>query len=474
MRHVVVAIIAALTVSGAPAPTPGWSQQNVNSVKVLPGPHKVVHKAPIYAYPSTQSKQIGRVGPEMTVWVNRDLGPWLEVRQAPRAGFLRKSALLDTNIKERVARRFRQGASARQQPGATLYLPGGSSTPMVEILHPHNGATIRQQQPRILLKGRVTPPASRAASLDVFFVLDVSGSTRRYAGLNFLTGLSVAQQQRGFVTNTSHYSETDNSILGAAVGATRRLITQLDPKTTHVGIITFDGTAHLIEPLTNDFGRLHLRLKEILRAGPHGGTYLADGLRMGIRELAGLGVSKPRPDSAKIQLVLTDGYPTLPAGHGRAATQDDIDVAIKAASIAKKAGIKVHVFGLGQAAPERPRAAVEIAAATGGTYIAVTRPEDIFEALEESSTVGVTHVEIRNETTGETATNVTLGSDGSFTSVVPVRTGRNRIRVRARAGQGGGATAYLLVNFELTDQRSLELDVFLRDQQQRVLQQLTR
>jgi Mg-chelatase subunit ChlD len=349
----------------------------------------------------------------------------------------------------------------------------GSSSPVVEILHPRNGAVIRQQQPRILLEGRVTPPASRATSLDVFFVIDVSGSTRKYAGLNFLTGLSVAEQRSSFITNTSDYSETDNSILGAAVGATRRLLTQLDPRTTRVGIITFDGTAKLIEPLTNHFGWLHLQLKEILRAGPHGGTQLADALRMGIRELAGLGVSKPRRDSTKIQMVLTDGYPTLPAGHGRAATQSDIDVAIKAARIARKAGIKVNVFGLGQAAPERPRAAVEIASATGGTYIAVTSPEDIFDALEESSTVGVTHVEIRNETTGETATEVTLGSGGSFTSVVPVRTGRNRIRVRAHAGQRA-ATAYLVVNFAATDQPSLELDVFLRHQRQQVLQQLTR
>ena len=35
------------------------------------------------------------------------------------------------------------------------------------------------------------------------------------------------------------------------------------------------------------FRWLHLQLKEILRAGSQGGTHLADGLRLGIRELAG-------------------------------------------------------------------------------------------------------------------------------------------------------------------------------------------
>ena len=188
----------------------------------------------------------------------------------------------------------------------------------------------------------------------------------------------------------------------------------------------------------------------------------------------GLGASKPRKRSTKIQMLLTDGYPTLPTGLGRAATHDDILVSIKSAGLARTAGIKVHVLGLGQGAPTGPMAAVEIAKATGGTYTAVTQPEDIFNVLEESSTVGVTHLEIANETSGGRAANVIPGEDGTFTAVIPVVTGRNRIRADALTTRGGGATAYLVVDFATSARRSLEVDVFLEGNQRRALEKLTR
>lgn len=467
-------VVLSLTLCEAPARFDAWAQLNANSVQIPPGLHTVSQPAMIYRAPSTRSERLARLTPGTKVWVYHDLGPWLEVRptEVPETGFLRKSAVLNAHTRERVAKRVRDRSSR-----GSVRPPGhrGKSLrgPRVEILHPRDGAMVRQRQPQILLKGRVTPPAARTSSLDVLFVIDVSGSTRKYAGLNFLTGLSPAEQQRGFISDAGHYSETDNSILGAAVGATRRLVTQLDPGASRVGIITFGGSARLVEPLTDDFGWLHLQLKEILRTGPHGGTHLADGLRMGIRELAGLGVSTPRRDATKIQMILTDGYPTLPSGGGRAATEADIDVAVKAAAIARKAGIKIHVFGLGQGAPTEPRAAVEIAAATGGTYTAVTRANDIFEVLEQSSTVGVTHIEIDNETTGEAASGITLASDGAFTSLVPVEPGMNRIAVRALTDSGKRGSARLLIHFEPTDSRSLEVDVFLGERHQSILQKLT-
>jgi len=476
MKQLVIALAAVLALSGVPE-TPAVQQQNANSVSVLPGRHKVIHATHVYRAPSTNSERIRLLSPGARVWVIQDLGPWLVIRarQHRLTGFIRKSSVLDARTMKRVARKFNHKTRASlPSNGIPLQRGGNAPTPTVSILSPRNGAKLRQQQPRILLKGRVTPLAFRDPNLDVFFVLDVSGSTRKYAGLNFLKGLSPADQRRSFISNTGHYSETDNSILGGAVGATRRLVSQLDPKTTRVGIITFRGTAELLEPLSDDFAWLQLQLKEVLRAGPYGGTHLADGLRLGIRELAGLGVSKPRRHSTKIQMLLTDGYPTLPSGGGRAATQADIDVAIKSAGIASKAGVKVHVLGLGQGAPGKPAAAVEIARATGGTYTAVTRPDDIFNVLEESSTVGVTHVEITNETTGDSSARVTLGSDGYFTSVVPVQPGTNRIKVRARTGGGRGAIATVLVDFQMTEQRSIELDVFLENSHRRVLEKLTR
>lgn len=476
MKPVAIALTTVLAVSGLLSVSAVHGQQNANSVRVLPGRHKVVHATHVYRRPSTNSDRVRHLPRGSSVWVIRDAGPWLVIRfgHHQQTGFLRKHAVLDAHTMKRVAAKFKQRTTRAPRDSLRYGREGRASAPVVEFLSPRNGTKLRQQQPRVLIRGRVTPPAFRNPDLDVFFVLDVSGSTRKYAGLNFLKGLSATEQQRSFISDTRHYSETDNSILGGAVGATRRLISQLDPKTTRVGLITVRGKAELLEPLTDDFGWLHLQLKEVLRAGPSGGTHLADGLRLGIRELAGLGESKTRRHATKIQMLLTDGYPTLPTGGGRGATPADIDVAVKSAGIAQKAGVKVHVFGLGQGASGRPLAAVQIATATGGTYTAVTQPDDIFNVLEESSTVGVTHLEITNETMAEPPASVTLGADGHFSSVVPVQLGRNRIKARAYTTTGNGSVAYLSVDFEMTEQRSLELEVFLEQNRRRVLQQLTR
>ena len=44
-----------------------------------------------------------------------------------------------------------------------------TAVPVIEFLSPRDGAKLRQQQPNILIKGRVTPPGFRDPNLDVFF-----------------------------------------------------------------------------------------------------------------------------------------------------------------------------------------------------------------------------------------------------------------------------------------------------------------
>ena len=51
-----------------------------------------------------------------------------------------------------------------------------------------------------------------------------------------------------------------------------------------------------------------------------------------------------------IELLLTDGFPTLPIGAAKRLAPEDTDLAINAARLAGKAGIKVHVFALGEEA----------------------------------------------------------------------------------------------------------------------------
>jgi hypothetical protein len=252
-----------------------------------------------------------------------------------------------------------------------------------------------------------------------------------------------------------------SSILAAEVAASSRLLSRLNSKNTRVGLITFGERASLLQSLTHDFEKVKEALAEVFLSGPHGGTHMVGGIRLGVRELSGLGRSERRKKSIKVQMLLTDGFPTLPIGRGKEAAVEDTDLAINAARIAKKAGIKIHVFALGEDALSSPRAAVGIAGMSGGIFTPVVRPADILAVLEKVSVIGVDTVEVFNETTGKRATQLRLASDGFFSSALPMVEGVNRINVRARVSGGGIGKDSISVVYEPTKKRSLGVEVFM-------------
>jgi hypothetical protein len=226
-------------------------------------------------------------------------------------------------------------------------------------------------------------------------------------------------------------------------------------------VLTFSEGAKLMQPMTYDFDQVRRVLDDILRAGPDGGTNMVEGIRMAITELMGLGVSQRRNDAIKVQFLLTDGFPSLPIGGGKRATPEDSDLAINAARLAGRAGIKVNVFALGEEALSYPRAAVGIARESGGTYTPVLRPADVLAAVENISAVGVDFVQVVNQTMGQRATQIRLAADGFFSSAVPVVEGQNRIEVVARASDGSSGRDTITVIYQSGNQKSLELEVFL-------------
>lgn len=348
-----------------------------------------------------------------------------------------------------------------------------AAEPRVQILSPKDGGRITQEQNLIFVSGKVARDAGRSARVDVFLVVDVSGSTAQYAGSDLGDAGELPDNSGFFGFPTPQITiggmsvggppvrNLRNSILAAEVAAARRLLVQLNPETTRVGVLTFSEGAKLLQPLTNDFERLRRVLDDILRAGPHGGTNMVEGIRMGITELMGLGASEKRTDTVKVQILLTDGFPTLPIGVSRRAAPEDTNLAINAARLAGKAGIKVHVFTLGEEALSYPRAAVGIAQESGGTYTPVIRPADVLSVVENVSVIGVDSVQIVNRTTGQKATQHRLTADGFFSSAVPVVEGRNQIDVVARASDGSNASESITVYYESGSQKSLDLEIFL-------------
>jgi hypothetical protein len=75
--------------------------------------------------------------------------------------------------------------------------------------------------------------------------------------------------------------------------------------------------------------------------------------------------------------------------------------------------------------------------------------------------VGVEYVQIVNQTSGAKATQLRLAADGFFSSAVPVVEGRNQIDVFARASDGSNGRDSVIVHYQPSNQKSLDLEVFL-------------
>ncbi len=346
----------------------------------------------------------------------------------------------------------------------------GVAEPKLQILSPKDGSRITQDQKSIFVNGKVARDAGRSANVDIFLVIDISGSTAMYGGADLgdadqppeSSGFGMPQISIGGMSlGRPPLRNPRNSILAAEIAAARRLLLQLNSETTRVGVLTFSEGAKLTQPLTHDFEQVRRVLADILRAGPYGGTNMVEGIRMGITELMGLGSSEKRTDAIKVQFLLTDGFPSLPIGGGKRMTPEDISLTINAARLSGKAGIKVHVFALGEEALSYPRAAIGIAKESGGTYTPVVRPADALAVLENISVVGVDYVQIVNQTTGQKATQLRLAADGFFASAVPVVEGRNQIDVLARASDGSNSRETINIYYQSGNQKSLELEVFL-------------
>ena len=345
-----------------------------------------------------------------------------------------------------------------------------AAEPRVQILSPKDGSRIAQEQNIIFVSGKVARDAGRSANVDIFLVIDISGSTANYAGVNLgdadqppdSSGFGLPQITIGGMSvGRPPVRNLRNSVLAAEVAAARRLLLQLTSQSTRVGVLTFSEGARLMQPLTHDFDQVRRVLDDILRAGPDGGTNMVEGIRMAITELMGLGRSERRTDAIKVQFLLTDGFPSLPIGGGKRAAPEDSDLAINAARLSGRAGIKVHVFALGEEALSYPRAAVGIAKESGGAYTPVVRPADVLAAVENISAVGVDYVQVVNQTLGQRATQIRLGADGFFSSAVPVAEGRNQIEVLARASDGANGRDAVTIFYQSGNQKSLELEVFL-------------
>jgi Mg-chelatase subunit ChlD len=334
----------------------------------------------------------------------------------------------------------------------------GQTEPEVYFSSPRAGAAI-EGTPVITVIGRARGPRVEPTSkFDVMLVIDTSGSTaspsRGLLGSVGWGGLGGGVRLPRVMVR--------ESILGAEVTAALNFLGQVDSTRTRIGVVTFAEAMHgepanalVVQPLTFDHQAVRSALQRVLARGSDGGTDMAAGLRLAVRELLALdGATSPaRPDARKVGLLLTDGFPTLPFGRGGGMEPGDLDVTLNAARVAAKGGILIHTFCLGPEALGKPAACTEVARITGGRHHLVETPADIVDILPRTSIARVELLSVRNATTGQMARSLTVSPDGQFTAEVALAPGENRL-VADLLGDGGvRKSAELTVRYGQPDVR---------------------
>ncbi len=360
-------------------------------------------------------------------------------------------------------------------------LPQDLSAPVrVTIEDPEPGSVIRNRTNMAALSG-IARAGDRPVNFDVIFVLDVSGSTKYPSGIDVDGDGTVGETRASFVPGVDiKNTDPEDSILAAEVNAARSMIQGLNPERVHVGLITFSGevdprtyeqksvdqaNAWLEQALTSEYARVDAALQAVALRQPSGGTDMQAGIKLAVRELGGLvgALSKPRRDSKKVILLLTDGRPSFPAGKSDVEDPDDIEMTIDAARTAKAGNIMINVYGLGPQAIDYPIAVTQVTRTTGGLYTPVRRPGDIVALLSGISFANIDDVVAVNLTIGDLAApeDILLQPDGSFRGFVPVRPGKNRIRVSALASDGTRGSTEIDIVFKHQDLTDAELEAEL-------------
>ena len=354
----------------------------------------------------------------------------------------------------------------------------------VTVESPRNGERVENKVDQAPIRGTANAKGEQPSDFDVMLVMDISASTKAPSGADVdgdgEVGFNPQDELLPPGTYPDDVKNTDpgDSIFEAEAAAARALVRGLDPRRVRVGLITFSGEvdaatglkrsptqadAWLDVPLSADPSRALAGVDAVLARGAFGSTDFAAGIRLAVRELAGLSgaQSAPRAGAKKVILFLTDGIPSFPIGRGDVMDPGDVEAALAAAQLAKSAGITINSYGLGPDALSSPQGVTEIARATLGTYTPVMNPGDIVALLQGVSFANIEDVVLSNLTTGEVSTDVRLNPDGSFYGYVPVREGKNQIRVKALASDGSSGSQTIEIEFGHTQltQREMALEL---------------
>ena len=365
-------------------------------------------------------------------------------------------------------------AAAQATPPAAA-----APTPVQIFVDSPSDEVVRNKVHMAPIRGNAVASGDSPGEFDVMIAVDVSASTREASGLDvdgdgqigFNPHLELLPP--GTYADEVRSTDADDTVLAAQVLAARQLLTGLDSRRVRVGLLSYGGEvnpmtgerlrpdqrdAWLEVPFTHDYDRVQRALVGVLARGARGATNFAAGVRLGITELAGLpGAKSISRDARKVILFLSDGTPTLPIGRGNSADPGDVEAAVNAARLARRAGIMINTYALGPGALSYPVALTEMARVTLGQYTPVQNPGDIVVLLQGVSFANIEDLVFTNLTTGDFSTDVELSPDGAFQGFVPVREGSNRVRITALASDGTRASVEMDLEFKMAELSDREL-----------------
>jgi hypothetical protein len=313
--------------------------------------------------------------------------------------------------------------------------------PRLAIETPRDGDFIAASESTVFVAGRALYGDRAADLFDLAIVLDLSKSTDAPCGIDLDEDGYVGTAPQSIFSDGAS-DDFGDSVIAAEVAAAHALLDQLDPRTTRVALIAFSGDsdprtpdARTLVPLGTSYGAAHKALDDLLDDWPSGRTNIAAALNLATAELLGTSsaLSQSRPDAVRVILLLTDGQPTLPVPFE---PEQNVERARVAARLAVRAGIRIDTFAIGQEANQDVSLTASLADLSGGRFTPVLQPSELVATFEQLRLADVRAVDIRNLTTGVSAEEVLIETDGRFAALVPLADGENQLEVSAQVDDG--------------------------------------
>jgi len=356
------------------------------------------------------------------------------------------------------------GLGSLAPPRSTL----ANDTIELRIDTPRPDAVVGDVAGTTFISGKALATHGALDRYDVVFVLDRSDSSREASSIDVDGDGRITRRCEEmsrvlvfFGLLFDRCDETRDSVFHAELASVRTLLSQLDPRTTRVGLVAFGGDrdeqtpdAWSLVPVTSDHARVLSALDRLEAEGPQGLTNLESAIQIAADALEAAPMAADLAPE-KVILLFSDGEPTLPRQRRvwRSHTRFSPDVhgnqrlAIRAAHTAAEASIRIDTYATKIADASDSMTLIEVARASSGVFTPVSHPRDLQTWFERGNFGEIEELRIWNQTLDEPAAYAQRDADGRFSALVPMTEGENSIGVYARAHDGAERSIEIRVQF---------------------------